>query len=289
MASFSFILTEKCDWSCSYCQFPLLSNKNEIESDKISKHLPYIRETISKIQQFSTPAIEIQGGEIGLIDENVLIMFLEQLNQKVMVSTNGLFLKKGYHLNKKIRPYIKEIQWHVCDKPGPFKSKDYNDPDIFINKGIVDESINKIVKFIEYNPQITFNYVELECDINEKKTGAVDDYNEFYDRIKGLSNITDSAKERIKNRKDDVLERDKCYKFHECVSINMASETICLCQRCLESSIPLTKENLIKRLTDFPKFIFSSGVGCRSCTRLYKDKYNISTVKNTLKIRKELK
>jgi len=286
VACFSFILTEVCDWECNYCQFPLLNSPNELTTEKIIKHTPYIKEIISKTEN---PYVEMQGGEIGLIGSNMLALFLEELDQQIIVSTNGLFMERGYHLNERIRPYLREIMWHVCDKPGDYKLEvDYNDDDLFINKGIVHDDISNIVTFIRRNPHITFNYIELECDIRHKRSHHVEDYRRLYDHIVELSNVSNNALQIVKRRIDNPDSiSDRCRKYHSVVSINLASETICLCQRVTDINVPLTRDNLIGRLKEFPNKFFEQrdSMGCASCIRLCCGKYEFDA-RETLKIRR---
>jgi len=292
MAWFSFILTEKCDWDCCYCQFPLLENHNEIDSEKILKHVPYIRDAIKTTEKVTEASVEIQGGEVGLIEKQTLILFLETLNIPVFVSTNGEFLEREYHLDKRIRPYIREIQWHLCQEPGDYKLRvDYNDDEIFINKGIVHSDVDETIKFIKQNPHIEFSYVELECDIQEKRTSDTDSLRELYDRLKGIPNVGKNVFDILKRRFNDADDkREKCHDYHSVVSINLANESICLCQRVTDVNIPLTKENLIKKIITYPNKCFvypDSMMGCESCIRLYSGKFEFERIlRDTLKIRR---
>lgn len=289
---FSFILTEKCDWDCCYCQFPLLSKHNELDSDKILKHVPYIKDVIRKVESVTEPSIEIQGGEVGLIERDALILFLETLGYPVYVSTNGKFLEKGYHLDKRIRPYIREIQWHVCQDVGDYKLEvDYNDDEIFINKGIVHSDIQEMVAFIKRNPHIEFNYVELECDIKEKRSSDIDALRVLYSKLEGIENVGEHVFDILKRRLNDSKDkRNKCNQYHSVVSINIPTETICLCQRVTDVNVSLTKENLIKRIQTYPNKYFQypdSMMGCESCIRLYSGKFEFQKIlKDTLKIRR---
>lgn len=289
---FSFILTEKCDWDCNYCQFPLLKHTNEMDSKKITRHMPYIREIIEKTSEINPPSIEIQGGEVGLLDADTLAMFLDILGHKVYVSTNGMFLKKGYHLDERIRPYIREVQWHLTPHPKDFMlDVDYNDDNLFINKGIVHSDMDEIIAFIKHNHHITFNYVELECDINEKRTSDTDGLRGLYSKLKELSNVSDNVFDILERRfKDAYDKREKCSRYHMVTSINMANETIPLCQRASHINIPLSKSNLIARLVNFPVKVFDypdSIMGCDSCIRLYSGKYDFnSNIRQAIKIRR---
>jgi len=292
MVWFSFILTEKCDWDCCYCQFPLLDQTNGMQTKTIDKHVPYISDVITKTQSIAQAGIEIQGGEIGLIEKDTLKLFLKTLNHKVFVSTNGEFLKRGYHLDEDIRRYIKEVQWHLCPSPGNYKlDVDYNDDGLFINKGIVHTDIDEMVMFIKQNPQISFNYVELECDIRKPRTYRTEDIRHLYERIQEFDNVSESALQTLERRlKDKGDKHDKCAKYHSVISINMANETICLCQRAMEVNISLTKENLIKRMKQYPVKVFDIPdeiSGCDSCIRLFSGKFQfIAILRDTLKLRR---
>lgn len=292
MVQFSFILTEECNWDCEYCMFPHIKNPSGLTFDKIQKHIPYIKSVIDKVGLVSdhVPQIEIQGGELGLIPPGILSLFLKGIGCKVSVSTNGLLLGKEYHLMPHIRPYIKDIVLHLCDRPGAYSIPDYADDVLPIIRGIVHNDIQDMVNFIVTNEHITFDYVEMEYDIQKHRTSNTDDYRVLWNLIQHLPNVTDKAKERLQNRfhEDDDL-RNKCINYNSCISINLANETICLCQRAPEINIPLTEQNLLNRLTTFPKDLFKGiSKGCNSCTRLYIEKHK-KGIETTLVLRRRLK
>jgi hypothetical protein len=290
MIVLSFILTEICNWSCEYCAFPQIKNNSETTITILRKHLGYIKEIRQILEKNGIRTlVEIQGGEVGLIDENTLKYFFSELGYPVCVSTNGKFMENSYHKMDGMREYINEILWHICQSPNDFKIEMvYDDPDIFINKGIVHYDIKQIGKFIRRNPHITINYVELEYDIHKKRSIHRDEYSSLYNEIKDAPNITTYAKERIFKRiSESTKTPNKCRDYHLGIVFDMVNETICRCQRCPECSIPLTKENTIRRLTTAPKFIFEGSCsGCDSCTRLFYDKYNTKGIEQAIRNRR---
>jgi hypothetical protein len=267
-----------------------MKNSSNTTISILGKHLGYIKEIRQKLEKNGIRTlIEIQGGEVGLLDKNTLRYFFSELGCPICVSTNGKFMENNYHKVHGIREYINEILWHVCQSPNDFKIETvYDDPEIFINNGIVHCNINHIGKFIRRNPHITLNYVELEYDIYKKRSTRRDEYSSLYNEIKGCPNVTMYAKERIFKRiSDSTKTPDKCRDYHLGLIFDMVNETICRCQRCPECSIPLTKENIIRRLTTPPKFIFEKECsGCDSCTRLFYDKYNIKSIEQVMRNRR---
>ena len=291
MVTFSFILTEECNWTCKYCAFPSIEKPTYAQMDVMDKHLKYIKDFINKIEFLSNRqvGIEVQGGELGLIPHVMLGYFLNTLGRKVSISTNGLFLENSYHLKPSIRPYIKEIMWHLYESPTNIAIPDYIDDELTITRGIVHDHVQDMVNFIRRNGHMTFDYVEMEYDIGKYRTTNVGDYRVLWKEMQNLSNVTDSAKNRIKDRLNEKENlRNMCKDYHSCISINMVNETICLCQRAPEINIPLTEENLIKRATTFPKDLFRGiSKGCNSCTRLYVEKCKRG-IENTMILRKHL-
>jgi hypothetical protein len=265
--NYSFILTEKCNWNCEYCVFPNLDKPKETNEQILRKHLPYIKRIINEDDDIEY--IDIQGGEIGLLPEFILEIFLNNLQRKVIVCTNGLFMEKEMHLNEHIRPYIQLLQWHVCAEPNIQKIKDYHD-ELPISRGIVHNNINEIQRFVQNNNHIYFNYIDLEFDITEKRKADSKTYQNLYKAIEFLPNVDKDNLIRIKDRfKEDSELREFCYKFNKTVVINLANEDICLCQREIKSRIPLNENNLMNRVNKFPKDLFKPSMGCASCTRLY--------------------
>ena len=209
----------------------------------------------------------------------------------MVVSTNGKFLEKRYHLDPIIRPYITEIFYHVHPDPKGFKiDYDYNDDDIFINKGIVHDDIDEMVEFIKINSHIQFSYIEFEYNVDEERQFDGKLYKELHEKIQNFSNVIQNAKDHLVKR--FVLEpprnREACTKFNTTAVLDMVNEKILLCHRSQMNSIPLTKDNLIKRLTKYPKDIFLPPNKCNSCTRLYFGKMSSMRVEDFFKTRRML-
>ena len=288
MMSISFILTEECDWTCNYCRFSSLENQSSTTIEIIDKHLPYIKDISKRIPY---AGYHIQGAEPGSLDRETLVYFLKELNQRVLLSTNGLFFEKGYHLDPEIIKYLRSIYWHLCETPGDFKMEkdyDYHHGDAHVVKGIVHHSIDGIVAFAKRNPHIDIGFIEYSCDITKEKTLYKSDYEQLYEAIKDIPNVTERSRERIRARINEIENmRYLCQNYHSPVSINLVRETICLCQRSMDTNIELTRENLIKTIQNFPRDVFSGGQsGCDSCVRLYFDKMDGTCAENTLRVRK---
>ena len=283
---FSFILTEKCNWNCEYCYFSNISKQKRPKIEIFQKHLPYIKNIIDKLEKHKIQVnTDIQGGEVGLIPLEILQDFFQTLQYKMVVSTNGEFLKRGYHLDEKIRPFIGAILWHVSTK---FDSKievDYNDKDVFISRGIVHHDIDEMVNFIKDNPHIIFDYVEFEFNLNDIRTMRASMYHSLINRLKDVENVTTNARNILELRlleKEDL--RSNCTMANGSVVIDLVNENICLCQRNPEDCMPLNRASLIERLTGFPNQFFE-GSGCNSCTRLYSAKMSGTNIETTMKIR----
>jgi organic radical activating enzyme len=273
MPSFCFIATEVCNWECNYCDFVKIEEPRHTNIDILKKHLPYIAEIIHKIDHYAVH-IDIAGGEIGLLPIEILRYFFETIDRPIVVSTNGLFLEKGYHHDPIIRSRIREVQWHVFDHPRGVKiDVDYNDDEIFINKGIVGQDAQGMVDFCESNPNIQMNYVEFEFDMDQPRQKNDELYKKFYEMIKNIPNITDNAKNIIQGRlteKENL--RELCEKFNQTVVTDLINERIMFCHRSQNVTIPLNRKNFIKRIKTFPKDLFFKDKKCNACTRLYAGK-----------------
>jgi hypothetical protein len=299
LPSFSFILTEKCDWTCEYCYFSLIK-QYEPKLETFKKHLPYIKKTIDGLGDNIN--IDIQGGEIGTMPEELLEYFLTTLDRKVVFSTNGLFLNKKMHLNEKIRPYIGAICLHLFNfnqtcineyTLSEFRGEsmdEYELQGLNISRGIVHNRIDEIINVVGANKHILFDYIELEFDIRYPRKIDTVMYHDLIGQLSEFENVTDNAMGILKKRIfENENHRDRCRKFNNSIVIDMVNSNICLCQRQPDIAIPLTEEDLIYRLKTFPKDIDGwqhNNMACDSCTRLYSGK-GVS-IKNTLKNRKTL-
>jgi len=275
MSSFCFIVTQKCNWNCSYCEFPKISDPKETTVEILSRHLPYIKNVMNRLGNLVVFS-DISGGEVGLLPLDTLRYFFQTLDYPMVVSTNGKFMENGYHLDKILRPYIKGLWYHVHPEPGKFKvSYNYQDDEILINKGIVHNNINDIIDFINLNRNIEFGYIELEFDIDKKMKPNYEMYLDLYNRIKDLPNVTNDARHIIHQRLNEKLSlRDDCQNLNTTVVLDMINERILLCHRSQMNYIKLNEKNLINRLTNFPRDLFKGSNKCESCTRLFAGKFS---------------
>jgi len=262
--NYNFIITEECNVICKYCVFPKIENPHTATMEVLQKHLPYIKEL--EISGY----MDVQGGEIGLVPDDILEYFFVIMDTKMFVSTNGLFLNKI----DKFKKYIDIVQWHVT--PTPMKSlliPDVNHDELFISKGIVHDDIDDMVEFIKSNKNIQFHYIDFEYDIEQHIEYNAIKYIKLYRKIKDLKNLSDDAKERIKGRTVENLNRRRCMEENDSILIDLVNEKICLCQRNMHVNVSLTKENLERRMETKPRDFFDlSDTTCKSCGRLYEGK-----------------
>ena len=289
MIGMSFILTEICNWECEYCMFPLMSCGLETTIPILNKHLPYIKNIIYKLRMNNIKVnIDIQGGEVGLLPRYVLHHFFQTMKMPVAVSTNGEFLDRGYHLDEKIRPYISVILWHLTND-FDITIDDFKDDKIPISRGIVHNNIEEMRDFINRHPHIIFDYVEFEFDIREVRQMKVHMYHELINLLRGMRNVTDEAISRLEARLfENDKNRDNCRDLNSSVVIDMANETICLCQRNTRERIQLSEDKLKLRLKSFPKTFFK-GEACETCTRLHAAKMAGTSIESIMKVRTILK
>lgn len=285
MSFFSFILTERCNWDCSYCEYPLLKTPDDTTKKILKKHMPYIKELIEKFSGIVT-GIDVQGGEIGFLDLDTLKYFFKYISIPVIVSTNGKFLERQYHKDRSIRPLIREIYYHIYQTPRKVKIdyKNYDD-EIPIRIGIVHNNVKDIVDFIKMNPNIIFDYVEFENQIYNKEIIPSARYKKLANNLNDLPNVSETVIDILNSKiNESKNKRDLCRKFSSTITIDLINERILLCHRSNNSYIPLTKENLIKRLTSYPKELFSID-NCCSCVRLY-SRWSLHEFEDPIKARK---
>ena len=264
--NYNFIITEECNIMCKYCVFPKIENPHTATLEVLKKHLPYIKEI--EISGY----MDVQGGEIGLVPDDVLEYFFTTMDTKMYVSTNGLFLFKKMD---KFKKYIETVQWHVTHTPMRYLIiPDVNHDELFISKGIVHDDIDDMVGFIESNKDMEFHYIDFEYDIEKPIEYNAIKYIKLYGAIKDLKNLSDDAKERIKGRMTENRNRRKlCMEENDSILIDLVNEKICLCQRNMHINVNLTERNLKERIKTKPKDFFNlSDVSCKSCGRLYEGK-----------------
>ena len=267
--NFNFILTEECNWCCDYCYFSDMDIPKSVTMESLKAHLEYIKDFNIK------GYMDVQWGEIGLVDVGLLEYFFETMGRKMYISTNGVFLNKKIHLNEKIRPYIKMIQWHVYPNPhGDVQIENIKDSGIVITRGIVHDNMDEMIDFINANKHIYFEYVDFDYPLDSVIVHDRQKYMEFYQKLNHLENISEGAKNRIRERAQESDElRQLCMEKNDSILIDLVNERICLCQRNMHIHEELGLFNLYRRCwTDPAEFFDLNGNVCESCGRLYEGK-----------------
>lgn len=233
---FEFITNTDCNWNCSYCSFPCVESK-QMTIESIQRH-SYVFDIIKKLEKVEKSTIVVEGGEIGLItDNNILLELFKQFDKKVIVNTNGEFFKQDRAV---LYPYIEKYFFHAA----PDSSWKKVIPSIYATApviyGIVDETQEALDDLIKRNPHIKFAYAEIE-----KST---------FDERRYL---------------DTAAERVDCRTLNPFASIDLAREVLCMCTaRGCHVTIPLTEENFIKVLTQGDLFGYNKM--CSTCYRTCK-------------------
>ena len=296
----NFILTEVCDWNCEYCVFPEIREPQHATKLSIESHIDYIKE----IMDLTDPGLQnlmVQGGEVGFVPEDVLVHLFERTQRIIDVSTNGEFLRKGYHKHPKMRPWIKRVMLHIGEPIDDYKLElDYSleDDDIFIDTGIVDVNMDpvKVKLFIQRNQDIRFDFVDYEHPVFDnpcRVNGFI--YKDLYDAIEDLPNVTQFAKDRLLKRflrhKDTDMKKQQeiCRTLHPAVFIDFIHEEIPVCVRnCNFVSLPLTKDNLKKAISDISPFDYSNYT-CDSCFRICQNGgVHMGQIQNRIRLKKKL-
>lgn len=257
----NILLTTKCDWNCSYCNVTEDGIRTATRGD-VDRHVSYIKEMLCDYE------LVISGGEIGHVDTETLIHFLQSIDRKVVINTNGMFLEKGLHEVSEIRKYIKKILYHVVESPS---SDDvvvlFSDVDIEISHGVVGENVDSMVDFIKKNGHVVFDYVAIDTPPN---TVSVD-YVDLLGGIESLSNVSRAAIERIESysTKYNHIHRYRTLCRRISFAIDFATEKICLCAfKNKHISIDLTRDNLYRVMNGHP---LMGRDNCRFCHRVCMD------------------
>lgn len=252
------VATEVCRWLCEYCAFPSIMDQKSTTIPIINKHGWYIKKLIDKLKQKGAEVqLYFQGGEVGELDIGVIRHLFKIIDSEITISTNGLFLDRGYHKDPVIREYIKQIFWHVNPTCDLRPITDFHDEDIKIVRGVVHKDKETLESFNNYT-NLNIEYSEIENPINEKSVVDV-----------------------------DIIE--KCRNYHNDITIDLVNEKICLCIRTFKDiTIPLTEENLLTALKTFPGVLYDlpavENSLCYSCCRLCVNRTNKNVIETQIKL-----
>jgi len=290
------ILTKSCTWNCLHCLYSP-DYKVNLTISKITKHLPYIVDTLSKLNNFS---ICLVGGEIGLVPCNMLSEIFNILSNgnklPIFISTNGEFLYNGYHLI--FDKYIYKIFWHFNDD---LRYYYHNNINININNkihfGKVFNRIEQVKPYLDniivYN-NIILDYLSFDLPLysinNKSQDEILSMYNYLLSTVQSYySNIiSNDCIQDIKNKIhllsiNNNLEdsRKACSELNETISIDLEDEVIWQCSGRSHNKIELNEDNLISMLLPHNNLFNNYNKYCDSCIPwcIEKNKSNILKVK----------
>jgi len=259
MRTTTLVLTTDCNWNCSYCNVAKFG-KYMTSREKIDRHLPYIMELIGDYN------FVLAGGEIGLVDPDIISNLMVSIGKPVTINTNGLFMEMGYHNIPEIRNNIDKIYYHVNDRPNT--APIYIDKDLDILYGIVSDNIETIISFISANKNLDISYIGLDSAFDDTHM----DYFKLLLLAREFFNVTDDAVRQLEHYclKYNHLGKYRRYCKATSFTIDLAKEVICLCAfRNKHIDIPLTRDNLKKVISQTN--VFQGDDSCDTCTRVCLD------------------
>lgn len=250
---FEFITNTDCNWNCSYCSFDRVLNKH-MTVESINRH-QYVFDFMSKVKD---KTVVVEGGEIGLITDNVLLYRLfQKFDQKVIVNTNGTFFDID---RSSLYSFIDKIFYHVAPDAKKLFRVEPLDVPFEVIYGIVDNNYEDLFEFITYNDHLEFDYVGYE---SSEKDADMETEELFHQRL-------------------------MCSTMNPFVSIDLAREVLCMCTaRGCHNTIPLTKKNFENVLTGFSNFKEPNDM-CDTCYRTCKSNGFADIMKNKKMMRKLL-
>lgn len=155
-----FLVTNKCNATCTYCDFTSLKNTKSINNDDLILIDYYMNYCISTITQNNyNKYISIIGGEIGLLDSDLLhelelicnkYIYKYHYYNKLNWCTNGLLIKNYPNIlnNKDII-----INYHIIDDDMN-NFIPYCSDNIYYNIVLTEENENRVIQFIENHKNI---------------------------------------------------------------------------------------------------------------------------------------
>lgn len=147
---YAITLTYKCNWNCSYCAV-----RNSVDY----KPAVTVSDVLNKINQIESGSIvTLFGGEPGMMDKDVLEMYISELKLKrctLKLETNGLFLQKYPELCSNFQ----SIMYHCSEDLEESEVFEFNHSNITYMLIIHDQNINRLEKFLEINSHIEKFYI----------------------------------------------------------------------------------------------------------------------------------
>jgi hypothetical protein len=218
--------------------------------------------------------ILLEGGEIGLIDSNILdLIFNSNVSNKYSITTNGLFMKNGFH--KQYEDKIRYILYHVMPEIENKSFEYYNDTSIPIQYTVVvhKQNIQQFATLLDNNPDCMFLPHFLQPRRTDLNFMDEQDFNNIYSIVKDRANVFDFIKLRLKfiikllHKKQFVnnLQRH-CQQIMSKIMINIPTNSIHRCCVSMQSSkVALTEQNLKHILQNNNIFPNTDEEMCLSC------------------------
>lgn len=285
-------LTQKCQWKCWYCDHPSIINPQTCSEDDLKQLIDILIE-LKDIRK--DVEILLEGGEIGLLDEKLLdLIFYSNVSDKYSITTNGLFMKKGFH--NRYKDKINYLLYHVVPEIEFDSEFEYYQNGLPIQYTVVvhKNNIQQFQNLLDKNPNCMFLPHFLQPRRNDLNFMNKDDFKRIYEIIKDKDNVFDFIKLRVKLI-SEVLDRKEslkrlqlsCQKKMTKTIINLPTKKIHRCCVSMNSSsVELNKENLIKILNGENIFDNSDTEMCLNCisSNVFMKLYNMDNIKYFQKV-----
>ncbi len=270
-------LTEKCNWNCFYCGYPLKTQPKEIDLDWFKGTIKDLKPVTDKYDL----QLCVEGGETGLVSEDILdyLFFESNMTDKQQfkwhVASNGTFMLKRYH--DKYKDVLRSILYHVVPdlvKPNMnFKKYQCDGYDIYPTIVIHKENIQYLSSFLDQHTDEMFVLHVIQRRIEHLDIMDKSYYQQIYDIVKDKPNVVQDFKDRYKyilsnydNTRLMDLKRSFCCHNYKKMIIDFPNRVINRCCISMESdTIPLTPENLDKCLSNTQKIFTDWDDACNDC------------------------
>lgn len=286
-------LTDNCNWNCWYCDF---TQKKQRLGDVDSDYLKWFIEIARTIFDDSMDIL-VEGGEIGVVDRNILDIFFESnLLKKYTITTNGEFMKKNYHNIYKDK--IHHILYHPItdvnkDDMTFIKYGDTMNKDITLYHTIVmhKNNIQYLDKFYDNHTDCIFTPHLLQPRIKNLDFLTLDEIKSIYNIIKDKENIYIHFKERMKTiihymeldkNNKSILQKMRytCGNVYYKPTIDLPNKKIKRCCITIDNcdAVELTEENLIKLYNNDTTLFPKTDALCSDCISNFVWRHNIKSM-----------
>lgn len=284
-------LTQKCQWKCWYCDHPSISNPQTCDKDDLKQLINVLLELKDNRKDVE---VLLEGGEIGLLDEDLLdLIFYSGVSDKYSITTNGLFMKRGFH--NRYKDKINYILYHVAPEVEFDTKFEYyqNGLPIQYTAVVHKNNLQQFERLLENNVDCMFLPHFLQPRRNDLNFMDKDDFQRIYKIIKDKKNVFDFIKLRVKLI-SEVLDKNSlkslqlsCQKKMTKTIINLPTKKIHRCCVSMNSAqVDLNKENLIKILKGDNIFDSSDAEMCLNCisSNVFMKLYNMNNIKYFQKV-----